>query len=87
MEVSAASEADEAAEVIEVGEDLNGSEIIQCVKQKKKCWFFETIGITEVIEASEFIMVNVIFEAFEGLTSHLDTYFSNLVTNTIYFFH
>ena len=39
MEVSAASEADEAAEVIEVGEDLNGSEIIQCVKQKKNGGF------------------------------------------------
>ena len=39
MEVSAASEADEAAEVIEVGEDLNGSEIIQCVKQMKMLVF------------------------------------------------
>ena len=39
MEVSAASEADEAAEVTEVGEDLNGSEIIQCVKQKKNIGF------------------------------------------------
>ena len=39
MDVSAASEADEAAGVIEVGEDLNGSEIIQCVKQKKMLVF------------------------------------------------
>ena len=35
------------------------------VWSKWKCWFFETIGITEVIEASEFITLNVIFEAFE----------------------
>ena len=31
-EVSAASTANEAAEVIEFAEDFNGSEIIQCVK-------------------------------------------------------
>ena len=39
LEVSAASEADEAAEVIEVAEDFNGSEIIQCLKQMKMLVF------------------------------------------------
>ena len=37
MEVSAASEADEAAEVIEVGEDLNGSEIIHDGRKPFEC--------------------------------------------------
>ena len=47
--------------------------------------FFEAIGITEVIEASETIMVFVVFEATEGFKSHLDAYFSNLVIKTLYF--
>ena len=70
MEVSAASEADEAAEVIEVAEDFNGSEIIQCVKKMKMLVFGG-------IEAGEFIMVYMISEASEGLTRHLDNYIRN----------
>ena len=54
-------------------------------KANEKSWFFEAIGITDFIEASEVIMAYVVFEVTESLTSHLDTYFSNLVMNTIYF--
>ena len=37
---------------------------------------FETMGITEVIEASEVVMVYVVFEATESLKNHFDTFFN-----------
>ena len=41
-----------------------------------KMLVFETIVIIEDIEASEVIMVYVVFEATESLSNHFDTYFS-----------